>query len=87
MIMHDIAGGRYARRTHLLRRQIPIRGRACHPATGAQVASICAAFECVCACRLSRAEGSDLQLAVGESGHGAEFIPGCEPHLRRVAVP
>ena len=36
----------------------------------------CAAFECVCACRLSRAERSDLQLAAGGSGHGAEFIRG-----------
>ena len=37
---------------------------------------ICAAFECVCACRLSGAERSDLQLAAGGSGHGAEFIRG-----------
>src|SRR5882724_841888 len=40
---------------------------------------ICAAFECVCACRLSRAERSDLQLAVGGSGHGAEFMRGAPP--------
>ena len=37
--MHDIAGGRYARRTHLLRCQIPITVRVCHSATGAQVAA------------------------------------------------
>src|SRR5690348_905388 len=53
---------------------------------GAALVADMGGFDCICAYRLSDAERSDLQLAVGGSGHARSSTGARHPHLRRVAM-